>query len=95
MNKDIINVIHAYDLIRDSKGKIFTAEFYKKNGDLRKIKARLGVSKGVKGVGLKYNPKAFGYLSVFDMELGDYRTLNLNTLKTLNINGEKFRVVNY
>ena len=39
-------------------GKFFSVEFVKRDGSTRKIVARGGVAKFVKGVGMSYDPKA-------------------------------------
>jgi hypothetical protein len=40
------------------KGTFFSIEFVKRDGSIRKITARGGVAKFVKGVGLAYEPSA-------------------------------------
>ncbi len=80
-------------------GKIFTVEFYKRgNGELRKMNCRRGVQKGVKGVGLKFDPKEKNLLVVYDMqkinegsdEKGAFRMINLSDLKTLKMDGNSY-----
>lgn len=80
-------------------GKIFTVEFYKRgNGELRKMNCRRGVQKGVKGVGLAFDPKAKNLLVVYDMqkinegsdEKGAFRMINLSDLKTLKMDGASY-----
>lgn len=73
------------NLIRGSQGKIFSVEFIKKDGELRKMNARIGVSKGVNGKGLKYDPFERGYLVVFDMGKDSFRTINLNTIQNISL----------
>ena len=61
--------VNLKDLIRSSEDKIFSVVFIKKNGEERKMLARLGVKKGVKGTGHSYkNPLAQPYINVFDMQ---------------------------
>lgn len=50
-------------LIRESAGRIFTVEFIKKNGELRKI-------------GMRYDPLARGLLPVWDTQKQGYRMIN-------------------
>lgn len=53
-------------------GQIFTVEFIKRsNGELRSMTARRGVKKGVKGVGMSYNPADHNLLTVYDMKKMD------------------------
>lgn len=72
-------------LIRESQGKIFSVEFIKKDGKLRKMNARIGVGKGVNGKGLKYDPFEKGYLIAFDMGKDSFRTINLNTIQNISL----------
>ena len=88
----IISTVVATELINKSKGKIFTVTFRKKNGELRKMNCRLGVSKGVNGKGMNYNPTLKALKPVFDMQIKEWRMLNLETIRELNINKEKYMV---
>ena len=64
-------------------GKIFSVHFIKKDGTLRKMTARLGVKKHLKGGQKSYNDKDFNHLTVFDLVKRGYRTINLNTVQKL------------
>lgn len=64
-------------------GKIFTVHFIKKDGTLRKMNARLGVKKHLKGGTKSFNDSDFNYLTVFDLKKKSYRTVNLNTVTKL------------
>ena len=66
---------------------IFSVTFIKKNGDLREMTCRFGVKKHLKGGELKYSPEDFNYAIVFDMQQGEYRTINVNTIQKLTYNG--------
>jgi len=68
--------------------KFFTISFIKKDGTLRKMNARLGVTKYLKGGKKFYNPDDFNYLTVFDLGKKQYRTVNLNTVKEVKSNKE-------
>ena len=80
-----IDTTKALKLIRQTKGKVFTAVFTKKDGTTRKMNCRLGVSKKVNGSGLAYNPGDLGLLPVYDMKAKEYRMINLTTLTVLQI----------
>lgn len=68
-------------------GKIFSVEFIKLNGEHRKMVCRLGVKKHLKGGDLKYDAKALNLLPVFDMEKGEYRMINFDSIINLTIDG--------
>lgn len=68
--------------------KIFSALFTKKDGTTRLMSCRLGVSKGVKGKGLKFNASKKGLLNVFDMNKKEYRFVNLRKCSQIKANGQ-------
>lgn len=83
----------AIPLIYETKGLIFSCVFIKRTtGETRKMICRLHVKKGVKGIGLKYNPMEKGLLNVFDMKKGEFRMINLETLKELKINHVTYKI---
>lgn len=71
-----------------SGGKIFTVTFVKKDGSIREMNARLGVKKGVKGVGMSYDPIERGLLPVYDMQRDGFRMINCKTIKKIVHKGE-------
>ena len=84
----------AIKMLRDSKGKIFGVKFIKRStGDIRIMSARLGVSKGVKGIGLRYDPESRQLIPVYDMHKKEYRMINLETLSSINFKGQEYNVV--
>ena len=87
-----ISKAEAKDLIKASEGKIFTAKNIKKDGSRRVLNGRLNVQKGVKGLGLGYNPDDFNMMTVFDMQKENFRMLNVDTMYELSINKEKYEV---
>ena len=68
--------------IKKTNGRIFSVTFVKKDGSVRKMTARLGVKKDLKGVGLKFNPSERSLVVVFDMHKRAYRMINLQTITT-------------
>lgn len=67
---------------------IFSCHFIKKDNTLRKMVCRLGVQKGVKGVGMAYDPTEKALLCVYDMQKSGFRMINLKTIQRLQIKGE-------
>lgn len=88
-----ISKVVAVEMINKSKGKIFTAKFIKKNGKVRTMNCRIGVSKGVNGKGMAYNPSLKGLKPVFDMQNKEWRSINLETISELSIGKQKYIVV--
>lgn len=82
----------ALDLMKSTNGKIFSVVFVKKDGTDRKMNCRLGVKKGVKGIGLKFNPSEYDLLTVYDLQKSAFRMISLKTLRAIQINGEIFTI---
>lgn len=72
--------------------KIFSVSFVKKDGSLREMNCRLGVTKHLRGGDLGYDAESLNYLTVFDMSKKEYRTINVNTLKSITFEGVKYEV---
>lgn len=79
------------NLTEIKNGKIFTVDFVKKDGTPRTMNARCGVSKGVKGVGRKFDPAERGYLSVYDMTKRGYRLVDIESIKEIRANGKIYK----
>lgn len=65
---------------------IFSATFTKKDGSIRKMLCRLGVTKHLKGGAKKYDYNDL--LTVFSLDKKQYRTINLNTLEQIKAKGQ-------
>lgn len=84
----ILSQNEALNVLLETKGRIFTALFTKKDGTTRQMNCRLGVKKDLKGTGHKFTPIDKGLLNVFDIQKGAYRFINLKTLKAFTFKGE-------
>jgi predicted lipase len=73
-----------------TSGKIFTAEFIKKDKTRRVINCRTNVKKFTNGKGLSFDPIARNLLPVYDLKVKDYRFINLSTLISVTIKGQKY-----
>jgi len=82
----------AEDMIKASKGKIFTVTFIKKDGSIRVMNARLGVKAYLQGGSLPYNPEEKGLLPLFDIQIKSYRVINLRTITELTIGKKTYEV---
>ena len=82
----------AKQYIYKTNGKIFSAVFRKKDGTRRKMNCRRGVSKYVKGIGLKFKPEERNLIGVFDMHKKAYRFINAKTLEQIKVQGITYKV---
>ena len=83
----------AIEKIKAQGGKIFTVTFIKKDGSKRVMNCRLHVRKGVKGVGMSYDPLERGLLPCFDMQKQAFRMINLKTILSLTFAGTEYIVL--
>lgn len=99
---EYVTPAEAAHLIYNTNGTMFDVTFVKKDGTDRRMNARLGVKKYLKGGSLKFDPKERGYIVVYDIQCGlraqseddkaCYRMININTLKSVRIKGRKYVV---
>ena len=87
-----IDLETAKRLIFDTKGKIFTVVFIKKDGTERNMNCRLGVKKYLRGGTLRFDAKEMGYIPVYDIQAKGYRMVNSNTIKEIKIGGKTYTV---
>lgn len=87
-----ITTDQAKEVIFKNDGKIFGVEFIKKDGTHRLMTARLMVNKGVKGVGLKFDPSKYNLITAFDMRKQAFRMINCNNLVSLSSNKRKYLI---
>jgi len=83
----------AKQLIKESNGRIFSAVFVKKDNTHRLMNARLGKNyKSKTGKAAPYKAKEFNLLPVYDMKIQGFRMLNFNTLLTLSIDKQAYKI---
>lgn len=75
--------------IAATNGSIFGVEFVKKDGSLRKMTARVGVTRHLRG-GKSTTAHCQHLVTVFDTRAGGYRSINLDTVKALTMFGQRF-----
>jgi len=88
-----INRTRAKELIKDSKGLIFSTTFIKKDNTIRTLTSRTG-KKYISKTGRKapYKTQNYNLLPLYDMRKKAFRMLNFNTLLTLSINKTKYLI---
>ena len=77
------------DVINQSRGRICSVRFVKKDGSVRKMLFRKGVRKNLKNKGLSYNPESVGNVIVYEVNNG-YRTINCNSVLELKANRKSY-----
>lgn len=66
--------------------KFFTATFVKANGETRRMTARLGVRKYLRGTGASKQTR--GLVTVWDCGKQSYRSFHLSAVRSLRANGK-------
>ena len=87
-----ISKAQAHRLMSASDGTIFTVTHIKKDGSMRNTNGRLGVTKGVNSRGLNYDPVKHNLMPIYDMQIKQYRMVNLETFQGLKIWGNEYTV---
>jgi len=86
-----INRTRAKELIKESKGLIFSTTYIKKDNTVRTLTSRTGKQYASKtGKKQPYKPEEYNLITLYDMRKKAFRMLNLNTLLTLSINRTKY-----
>ena len=80
----------AKKMIYNLQGKVFGATFVKKDGSIRNINCRTGVAKYLKGGEKRYDYD--NLVCVYDMQIEDYRNINIDTLMQLRTGGNTYHV---
>ena len=75
------------DIITSSSGKFITVTFTKKDGSLRVLTGRLGVTKHLKGGVSTLNPDQ--YITLYDVVNKGYRAINRATIQSVKANGKE------
>ena len=73
-----------------ANGKVFGIKFIKKDGSNRTMNCRLGVKKYLKG-GTNTTSHINKYLTVFSINDGNYRNVNMETVTSISGCGEVFQ----
>jgi len=71
-------MLNFVDRILNSNGKIITVKFVKKDGSLRVMNCRLGVTKHLKGGCSTLNPDKF--ITVYDLKSEGYRAIDKESI---------------
>jgi hypothetical protein len=72
-------------LIEQSEGKFMTVTFVKKDGTIRVLNGRLGVTKYLKGGKSTLDPNK--YVTLYDVQSKDYRAVNRDTIISVSSGG--------
>jgi len=87
-----IKRVNLKNFIENTNGKFFAVIFTKKNGEKRKMVARLGVKKNLKG-GFNYlEGLNKPYKTVYDVQSKGYRAVNLDTTEEVHFTNEVYVV---
>lgn len=94
MTDERITKATAAAMVANHKGgTIFTVTFVKRgDGQTRVMNCRKGVKKHSRGGRLKFDPIKKALVSVFDMQIKDYRMISLENIKKIVMKGKTYIV---
>jgi len=78
-------------MLKNSNGKFFSVAFRKKDDSIRLMNCRTGVKKYLKGGENKVEAPGRPYVTVFDVQAKGYRTVNVDTIQSVKINGKIYK----
>lgn len=88
----LINKLKLAGLLQSAGSQYVSLEFIKKDGSTRKMNGQFGVTKHLKG-GVNNTVKPDNaYMTIYDVQSKGYRTINLETIKTLRVGGVNYEV---
>jgi hypothetical protein len=87
-----ISAANAVNIINAQGGKFHTVLFIKKDGTLRTMNCRNGVTKYLKGGSLNYNRTDKGLLGTWDTVAKGYRSINVKAIVAVHANGMDYVV---
>jgi hypothetical protein len=86
----IISQQQALEIIKSQKGKFFSVIFEKRTNGLDR---KMLCQQKNRGIGkMKYNPSDYNLLNVFDLNIKEYRNINLSGLKKLKANKTEYAI---
>ena len=89
----IISRKEAVAIINSTRGRIFSVRFIKRtDGKVRDMVCRLHVKKGVKGVGMAYDPTSKGLVPVYDMQKHGFRMIPIEGIRVIKYAGQYYQV---
>jgi hypothetical protein len=88
----VIDRILLKQKIESQGNKIFSVDFYKKDGTPRRMNCRLHVKTPLKGGLNNVEPNNPHLKVVYDLKSKGYRTINLNTIYACSLNGKAYEV---
>lgn len=89
----LINKYKLGALLNSTGGKFVSVEFVKKDGTMRQLTGRFGVTKHLRGGENKTVREDNSYMTIYDTQVEGYRTINLETIKRVKCGGEVYKVM--
>ena len=85
--------VQLQKFLQEQRGQFIGVDFVKQDGTCRKMNGRLGVYKHQKGGTNKVCTDYRPYISIFDVQCMEYRTLNLATVSTIRAGRKTYSIV--
>ncbi len=89
----LLNRVNLRTFIVNMDGKFVSVDYVKGDASTRTLTGRLGVKKFLKGGSNKVEAADRPYLTMFDIQLRQYRTVNLASVSEVRALGRIYRVI--
>lgn len=92
--REVVNLhrVNLRTLVDQQDGKFVSVDFTKQCGESRTLTGRLGVKSYLKGGRNLVEASGRSYLTVFDVQILEYRTVDLATVSEIRASGKVYRV---
>ena len=93
--KDVVNLkrVNVRSFLEKTKGKIFSVKFTKQDGQQRKMVCRTGVTAYLNGGVNKVERADRAYFTIFELQIAQYRTINLDTISEIRVFGKIWAII--
>ena len=90
--KKVLPKEEVRERIQNLHGLLFSVNFYKKNGEFRKMLCRTDVKKYLKGGELPFDIYEKGLVPVYDIQKEGYRMIPIDRVESIKLQGENYEV---
>ena len=85
--------VNLRSFVENQNGLFVSLDFLKVDGSKRTLTGRLGVTAPLKGGANKVEASDRPYLTMFDIQIRQYRTVSLDTVSELRANNTIYRII--
>jgi hypothetical protein len=88
-----LNRVNLKTCVINQCGKFVSVDYKKLDGETRTLTGRLGVTSYLRGGENKVQSDERPYMTMFDIQLRQYRTVNLSSVSEMRASGKRYTVI--